>query len=413
MANGKDLDAVLAYKAGLAAADVIIGEKKGRILIGKDTRRSGDMLESAIAAGICAAGCDVVLAGIVPTPAVAYLIKECGFDAGVMISASHNPAQDNGIKVFNDQGFKISEELEASIERKIDDYENIGLKTGEFIGTVKRDYELIDKYVKYVLSINSIDRNIKVLIDCANGSAALTAGRLFDGADIINRETDGLSINKGCGSTYINNLSARVKRGGYDIGFAFDGDADRCLAVDDCGGIICGDRIICILADYLKKDAVAVTKLSNIGLHKFCAERNIKVEQTEVGDRFVLERMIEKDIKIGGEQSGGIIALDYVPTSDGQIIARLILEAMKKSDRRSSEIFGAMRVYPQVSRNVKVANEFKKKIISDAQVLAAVGRIEDKLDGTGRVILRPSGTEPLIRIMIEGESLEKIEEYAK
>ncbi|MCL2100075.1 MAG: phosphoglucosamine mutase, partial [Oscillospiraceae bacterium] len=241
-----------------------------------------------------------------------------------------------------------------------------------------------------------------------------TAGKIFGGrADIINNSPDGLNINAGCGSTYAADLSETVKRGGYDIALAFDGDADRCLAVDNEGKLVCGDKIICILADYLKKDAVAVTKLSNMGLHKFCAERGIAVEQTDVGDRFVLERMLEKNIDLGGEQSGGIIALDYIGTSDGQIIAVLILEALRASGKKASELFGEMRVYPQVMLSVKVENEYKKAITADDTVIKSVEKIQNKLSGTGRVLLRPSGTEPLIRIMAEGEDLEKITGYAK
>jgi phosphoglucosamine mutase len=411
----KDLDVVLAYKIGLAAADALVKvkHKKAKIIIGKDTRISGDMFESAISAGICAAGCDVVLTGVVPTPAVAYLVKECRFDAGVMISASHNHAFDNGIKIFNSQGFKLSDELEEKIEKAIDNYKNIELKAGSFIGTVKTDAELLDKYISHILNITNVNNNKKILIDCANGSASKTAAKIFNNADIINSEPDGLNINKKCGSTYLDNLIERVKSGGYDMGFAFDGDADRCLAVDETGGLVCGDKIICILAEYLKKDAVAVTKLSNIGLYKFCESRSISVEETDVGDRFVLERMIEKNIKLGGEQSGHIIVSDYAVTGDGQLAAFLILEILNKYNKKASEIFNAMRVYPQVALNVKAENGFKKRIMADEQVKKSVESVENKLNGTGRVLLRASGTEPLIRIMIEGEDLNIITGYAK
>jgi phosphoglucosamine mutase len=413
----KDLDVVLAYKIGLATADALVSDnKKAKIIIGKDTRISGDMFESAISAGICAAGCNVMLAGVVPTPAIAYLVKEYGFDAGVMISASHNPAFDNGIKIFNSQGFKLSDELEETIENKIDNHEDIELKTDEFIGIVERDDKLTEKYISHILNISNIKNaknTKKVLIDCANGSASHTAGKIFAGADIINCAPDGLNINKNCGSTYLDNLSARVKSGGYDIGFAFDGDADRCLAIDEMGELICGDKIICILAKYLKKDAIAVTKLSNMGLHKFCKTHNITVEETDVGDRFVLERMFESGITLGGEQSGGIIALDYLSTCDGQITAVLMLEVLNRYNKKASEIFGEMRVYPQVALNVKAENGQKQEIMQDEQVIKSVKDTENMLNGKGRVLLRPSGTEPLIRIMIEGEDLEVITGYAK
>jgi phosphoglucosamine mutase len=426
----------LAYKIGLSASDVLIKNitqkgvnKKPKIIIGKDTRISGDMFESAIAAGICAGGCDVVLCGIVPTPAVAFLVNSCGFDAGIMISASHNQAFDNGIKIFNAQGLKLSDELEEKIEYTIDNYNGIELKTGGFIGTVKTDFNIIEKYIAHVSEINKIidtRQAIRVLIDCANGSASETAGKIFDGEkvsySIINSDPDGVNINAKCGSTNLDGLKKRMKMGGFDIGFAFDGDADRCLAIDENGEIIDGDKIICVLADHmkqnnkLKNNSVVVTKMSNLGLHKFCESRNINVEQTDVGDRFVLERMLEKNINIGGEQSGHIIVSDYATTGDGQITAVLILGILRKykeSGKTASEIFGVMKPYPQVITGVKVENDRKKEIMADEKVLETVEKIKDLLNGNGRVILRPSGTEPLIRIMIEGENEEIIAEYAK
>lgn len=414
----ENLDVVLAYRIGLAAASALAKDKakakaKARIIIGKDTRISGDMFESAITAGICAAGCDVVLAGVVPTPAVAYLVQKCGFEAGVMISASHNPAFDNGIKIFGAQGLKLSDALEDEIERLIDSHHEIKLKTGASIGIVERECALADKYTDYVSGIYSGTDNKKILIDCANGSASQTARKIFKTADIINCAPDGLNINKDCGSTHMDILRKRVISGGYDIGIAFDGDADRCLAVDERGEDVCGDKMICALAEHLKLGAVAVTKLSNIGLYKFCQSRNISVEETDVGDRFVLERMLEKDIKIGGEQSGHIIALDYASTGDGQLTAALMLNMLGEKNKKASEVFGGMRVYPQVSLNVKVANELKREVMSDARVLKAVREAEAGLNGTGRVLLRPSGTEPLIRIMLEGEDPQTITGYAK
>jgi len=426
-----ELTATLAYKIGLAASDVLsknIDNKNGKpkIIIGKDTRISGDMFEAAISAGLCAGGCDAVLAGIVPTPAIAYLAKERGFDAGIMISASHNHAYDNGIKIFNSQGFKLSDELEEKIEYAIDNYKDIELKTGEFIGTVKTDRKIIDKYINHVSEINKIidtKNKIKILIDCANGSASVTAEKIFGGEkvsySIINADPDGLNINNKCGSTHLDGLIKRMKMGGYDIGFAFDGDADRCLAIDENGELIDGDKIICILAEELKKDgrlrnnSVAVTKLSNMGLHKFCESRGISVEQTEVGDRFVLECMLEKDISIGGEQSGHIIVTDYATTGDGQITAVLILDILRKSGKKASEIFDVMKSYPQVLLSVKVPNDKKKEIMSDETVLKSVEGVQSLLNGNGRVILRPSGTEPVIRIMIEGENHDTITGYAE
>ena len=425
------LTAELAYRIGLAASDVLAKNisRKPKILVGKDTRISGDMLEFAIVSGVCAAGGDVsVLRGAVPAPAVAFLVKECGYDAGMMISASHNQAFDNGIKIFNSLGLKISDALEEKIERAIDGYADIELKTGESIGTVKRDDLLIDAYIGHISQINDNRGGLRprVAIDCANGAASLTAERIFGNANIsfelMNDRPDGLNINRNCGSTHLEQLMESMKTGKYDIGFAFDGDADRCLAVDEAGNAIDGDRIICVLADAMKQEcrlknnSVAVTKLSNLGLHKFCDGRGIKVEQTDVGDRYVVERMLEKGISIGGEQSGHIIFSEYATTGDGQMTAVLILNILKKqmeSGKKASEIFGIMKNYPQVSLNVKVGSDRKKEIMASRPVMEAAEKIKALLGGNGRVVLRPSGTEPLIRIMAEGESLDAITAYAK
>ncbi|MCL2095314.1 MAG: phosphoglucosamine mutase [Oscillospiraceae bacterium] len=430
----KDLSVELAYKIGLSASNILtrnINNKKPRILIGKDTRISGDMFEAAIASGICAGGCDVVLCGVVPTPAVAFLVKDCGFAAGVMISASHNQAYDNGIKIFGPQGYKIPDELEDEIENAIDNYTEIELKTGGFIGRVTRDEKLTEKYIDNISGVNKIidsRYNLKVLADCSNGSASATAEKIFGGEkvsySIINAEPNGININDNCGSTHMDGLIKRMKMGDYDIGFAFDGDADRCLAVDETGEIIDGDKIICILAEDMKKsgllknNSVVVTKLSNMGLHKFCENKNINVEQTDVGDRYVLERMLEKGMNIGGEQSGHIIVSDYATTGDGQLTAVLILGVLRKyksldPSQKASGIFNAMKSYPQIALNVKVANDRKKEIMTDGKVLDAVKNAENLLNGNGRVLLRASGTEPLVRIMLEGEEQDVITEYAR
>jgi len=442
-AANEDLTADLAYKIGLSTSNVLINNiniyKKPKIIIGRDTRISGSMFESAIAAGICAGGCDAALCGMVPTPAIAYLVRKYRFDAGVMISASHNQAFDNGVKIFNSHGYKLSDELEEKIEYLIDNIQEAELKTGGAIGEVTKDHKLIEAYINHVSAAVKLPllyestagasprptKGLHILIDCANGSASETAGKIFDGEkvsySIINSDPNGLNINDECGSTHLDGLIKRMKMGEFDIGFAFDGDADRCLAVDETGEIIDGDKIICALAENmmkenkLKKHTVAVTKLSNMGLHKFCESRKINVEQTDVGDRFVLERMLEKDISIGGEQSGHIIVSDYATTGDGQITAVLILDILRKyADKKASEIFGAMKQYPQVMINVKVgANDKKEKIMSDEIVLAEVEKIKDLLSGNGRILLRPSGTEPLVRIMTEGEDLDVITDYAR
>lgn len=425
----EDLDVTLAFNVGLAVSEIMVentGNGKPKVLIGKDTRISGDMFESAIAAGLCAGGVDVILCGVAPTPAVSYLVKECNFDAGVMISASHNPSEDNGIKIFNKDGFKLSDAIEEKIEYAIEHNHKIKLATGEKIGIIHKDVNLIDKYIEHVANIESPTaenkKNLKVLIDCANGSASVTADKIFAHCDIINASPDGLNINKDCGSTHMNVLIEKVVGEKYDIGIAFDGDADRCLAVDENGNIIDGDMILCAIADEMKEsatlkgDTIVVTKLSNLGLHKFCEKRNFTVEQTDVGDRFVLERMLQNNFNLGGEQSGHIIALDYAGTGDGQITAMMILNLLKKKREKSSKVFGEMKKYPQISVNVKLPQDktdIKQKIMTDPDVLNIEKIISDKLNNNGRIILRPSGTEALIRIMIEGENYDTIAEYAK
>ena len=425
----KELTVNLAFNTGLALSGIMsenTGVAKPKVLISKDTRISGDMFESAIAAGLCAGGVDVILCGVAPTPAVSYLVKEFNFDAGVMISASHNPSEYNGIKIFNRTGFKLSDELEEKIEYGIEHNNNIKLAIGENIGIVDRDYNLINKYIEHISSIKANDTlgGLKILIDCANGSASATASKIFTQCDIINASPDGLNINNKCGSMNMDLLVERVVAGNYDIGIAFDGDADRCLAVDENGEIIDGDMILCAIADEmkasgsLKGDTLVVTKLSNLGLHKFCEKRNYNVSQTDVGDRFVLERMVENNFNLGGEQSGHIIVLDYAGTGDGQLTATLILNLLRKNSERASKVFGKMKKYPQIALNVKIPQDkdktgMKEKILADCDVINAEKAVREKLNNNGRIILRASGTEPLIRIMIEGESEAIIAEYAK
>ena len=425
----KELTVNLAFNTGLALSEIMSENASGakpKVLISKDTRISGDMFESAIAAGLCAGGVDVILCGVAPTPAVSYLVKEFNFDAGVMISASHNPSEYNGIKIFNRNGFKLSDELEEKIEYAIENNRYIKLATGKNIGVVDRDYNLINEYIEHVSGIKAEDAtgDLKILIDCANGSASVTASKIFTQCDIINAAPDGLNINNRCGSMNLDLLVEKVVEGKYDIGIAFDGDADRCLAVDENGDIIDGDMILCAIADAmkeagtLKNDTLVVTKLSNLGLHKFCERRNYNVSQTDVGDRFVLERMVENNYNLGGEQSGHIIVLDYAGTGDGQLTAVLMLNLLCKKNEKASKVFGVMKKYPQISLNVKISQDkdkagMKEKILSDCDVINAEKAVREKLNNNGRIILRASGTEPLIRIMIEGKSEDIIAEYAK
>ncbi|MHC1695713.1 MAG: phosphoglucosamine mutase [Eubacteriales bacterium] len=418
---GEELTALLAYKIGLCTSQVLINnpDKKPRVLIGKDTRLSGDMLECAIASGLCANGSDAVLAGVLPTPAVAFLVAKGDFDAGIMISASHNPAKYNGIKIFNGSGLKLSDELEDTIEAAIEGHKEVPQSTGEAIGRVYDGSNLLEDYLEHIsATLEGTLSGRRILIDCANGSASATARQIFKGHgaqwEFIHDNPDGLNINAKCGSTHTKELSALVVAGGYDIGIAFDGDADRCLMVDEQGKDIDGDKIMCVLADEmcacgeLGGNTMTVTVLSNLGLHAFASQRGYKVAQTAVGDRFVLEEMLKCGYTLGGEQSGHIILTKYSTTGDGQLTAARILSVLGKKGGTVSELFGVMKVFPQVSVNVTVPNAVKYKANDDPDIAAAVSKASEVLAGKGRVLLRPSGTEPLVRIMLEGEDEESI-----
>jgi len=424
---GAELTCDIAYKLGMAVASSLENKnKKTTVIIGKDTRLSGDMFESAISAGLCTMGSDAVLLGVVPTPAVAYLVRKLGADAGIMISASHNPAEHNGLKVFAANGMKLSDETENAIEEMIlGEKELPAYKTGKEIGRVKHDPSLAEMYcdhVKSVIKTENCTAGRKILFDLANGSSSMTAKRIFTSdvmhgfaAEFTAGSPDGININLGCGSTHLEKLAEAVKCGGYYMGFAFDGDADRCLAVDENGETVDGDKIISLLACEMKaegklsKDTAVVTSLSNMGFHKMAEENGISVAVTDVGDRYVLEEMIKHGYNIGGEQSGHIILTDHGTTGDGQVTAAAVLSVLARyPDKKASEIFSIMTVYPQVAINVKVSNSVKKQITSDPEVKAAAERVKEKLCGKGRVLLRPSGTEALIRIMLEGEDKEEI-----
>lgn len=416
-----------ALQIGRAAAAVLIGEthKKPRVLIGKDTRLSSDMLEAAIAAGLCSAGADVVLAGVVPTPAVAYLVSKMAFDAGVMISASHNPCEFNGIKIFNGDGYKLSDETEDEIEKLVmNESELPQIKNGDEVGTITGDSELVDEYIDHVAStVNTSFENVKIAVDCANGSASATARKLFGklGADcdIICCEPNGVNINKDCGSTHLNRLSEVVKEGDYDIGIAFDGDADRFLCIDENGDVVDGDRIIAVISKDMKaknkldKNTVVVTVMSNLGFFKFCEKNDIKAEVTNVGDRYVLENMLENGYVIGGEQSGHIIFHKYATTGDGQLSAVKMLDVMVRSGKKLSELASEMEQYPQTLINIEVTEEGKKKYNSDKDIAQVIEQAKDELNGDGRVLVRLSGTEPLVRVMLEGKDKEQIKRLGK
>ena len=417
------LDADLAYKVGLAAAIVLSqGKKPGEkplVTIGKDTRISGDLLKGSLISGLCTAGADVLDLGTLPTPGVAWVTVDEGADAGIVISASHNPFEHNGIKIFNGQGFKLSDELEEKIEDIVlFGHNNVPMKTGADIGKVSYVApKASEDYIDHLEStIDSTLGGLRILVDCANGAASATAARLFDRfsklrTDVINADPDGININEKCGSTHIDALSAMVKAGGYDIGIAFDGDADRCLAVDENGVLIDGDQIMAACGlDMMGKgtlsgNTIVATVMSNLGLHVYTKEHGMNLECTSVGDRNVLERMLEKGYKLGGEQSGHMIFLDYATTGDGQLTALQMLALLKESGKKASELFGACPRYPQVLINIPVEdNDVKKAVMASPLLAQAVEREEAALAGEGRVLVRPSGTEALMRVMVEART---------
>lgn len=421
------LDANLAYKIGCAAAIVLAENNMGKpvFVVGKDTRISGDMLEAALTAGLCAYGADVMLLGVMPTPAIAYLAKRYGAAAGVVISASHNPYEHNGIKLFSGDGYKLSDETEEKIENYILADELPKAKTHGEIGRVVRSETAFTDYIDFLASTTENLSGIRVLVDCANGAAYATAPQLFKQvgacAKFISCEPSGININVNCGSTHIGNLSEMVRNGDYDLGIAFDGDADRCLAVDENGTPIDGDQIMTICADALKKggrlpgDGFVATVMSNLGLHKYCKEKELNLLCASVGDRYVLEMMKEKGMSLGGEQSGHVIFHDIMTTGDGELTALQLMRFYKTSGKKLSELAGAITKYPQTLLNVPgpASNAEKKKLIELEVVQNALRAEEDMLKGNGRILLRPSGTEPLIRVMVEAATQETAEEVAK
>lgn len=420
---GENLTAELAYRIGQAVA-VVLTEEGGKaplITIGMDTRISSDMLESAMIAGITSVGGNVMPLGTIPTPAVAYLTTQVEADAGVVISASHNPFQHNGIKVFNGKGYKLSDELENRVEEKILSGETLPIRSGAAIG--KRIHGMTTlkyEYIKYLSETIQTDlAGLRVLIDCANGAAAATAPDLFANfaieADFIHRKPNGVNINDHCGSTHLASLAAMVTAGGYDLGIAFDGDADRCLLVDEKGGIIDGDKVMAVCGlsmleqGTLTGRTIVGTVMSNLGLHEFCNRNNIRLICTPVGDRHVLEKMLEFGYRIGGEQSGHTIFTDYATTGDGQLTALQFLQIMSRSGKKASALSAVCPSYPQTLLNVPLANQpgQKEAIMASDALRAAIEQEEAQLGGDGRILIRPSGTEPLIRVMVEAKTSEQ------
>lgn len=423
-----ELTCELAMQIGRAAAMVLLENSHGKrpkVLIGKDTRASSDMLESAISAGLCSVGADVLLLGVVPTPAVAYLVREYEYDAGVMISASHNPCEYNGIKIFQSNGYKLPDELENEIEEIIlDEVDRPPVAIGGEVGRVSRSENAVNDYIEHLLSATNMSfKGYKIALDCANGSSSVSAEEVFTrlGAEciVINSKPDGVNINKNCGSTHIEQLQKCVVDNNCDFGFAFDGDADRMLAVDHTGTLVDGDRCIAVCAKHMKqigklnKNAAVVTVMSNMGFFKFCEENGIICEKTKVGDRYVLENMHANGYSIGGEQSGHIIFLQYATTGDGQLSAIQLMSVIKDTGRTLKDLADEMKIYPQVLINVHVSNYGKARFDTDKEIKNAIKMAEKELGDEGRILVRVSGTEPLVRVMLEGSDIDKIRELGE
>lgn len=422
-----ELTCELAMNIGKAAAMVLTSKEVEHptVLIGKDTRVSGDMLEGALIAGLCSVGANVKLLGVVPTPAVAYLIGKYKADAGIMISASHNPYEFNGIKLFSSEGYKLPDDLEEQIESIVlDNSEPYAKPKDGALGTVETLDCAADDYIDHVVSTIDYDlQGMEIALDCSNGSSSRTAEKLFTklGAKVhmLFDKPDGININADCGSTHMEKLMAYVKEHKLDAGLAFDGDADRCLAVDDKGELVDGDYIIAICAadlksqGKLKKNAVVGTVMTNMGFNKFCEANGMQFISTAVGDRYVLEAMLREGYNIGGEQSGHVIYLDYATTGDGQLTGAHLLSLINRRQARLSSIATLMERYPQVLINVKITNEGKVHFYTDKELKAAINRASETLGDRGRVLVRVSGTEPLVRVMLEGENYDEIDALAK
>ncbi len=417
----EDLRVEHAFKIGRYVGWYYGKNKRAQIVIGKDTRRSSYMFEYALVAGLTASGADVALLHVTTTPSVSYVCRVDDFDCGIMISASHNPYHDNGIKLFNSKGEKMDEEVLLGIEKYIDgEIEELPLAKLENIGCAS-DYSAgRNRYIGYLISlaVHSF-KGKRIGLDCANGASFNIAKSVFDalGAKtyVINNDPDGLNINTDCGSTHIEGLQKLVKEENLDAGFAFDGDADRCLAVDDKGELVDGDRILYIYGRYMKErgklehDTVVTTVMSNIGLYKAFDEFGIKYEKTAVGDKYVYENMSANGYILGGENSGHIIFSKYANTGDGIITALKIMQVMCAKKAKLSELTAPVTIYPQILKNVRVTD--KSVVLNDSDVLAAVAKTENELGTNGRVLVRPSGTEPLLRIMVEATTVDECNKY--
>lgn len=423
----EELTPLLAMQLGQAGAYVLTKETnhKPTIMVGCDTRISGDMLANALMAGVCSVGANAVYVGVVPTPAVAYLTRKYKVDAGVVISASHNPVEFNGIKFFDGNGYKLPDAMEDEIEELIkSNMEGVKFPTGSGVGKIKYRTDACEEYINH--SIRSVDVNLsgmKIVVDCAEGASYYTSVEALKelGANVvaIHNMPDGTNINANCGSTHMQELCARVVYEKANLGIAFDGDADRMLAVDENGKLVDGDQIMSIIGNFmkqqgtLKKDMIVVTVMSNLGMTLMAQREGIVLEQTKVGDRYVLERMQEVGANLGGEQSGHIIMLDRNTTGDGLLSALLLLEVLVKTGKPLSELASVMEVLPQALVNAKVPNHKKDRYMEYPEIAAAIEELNKKFAGEGRVLIRPSGTEPKVRVMIEGKNQALIEDEAK
>ncbi len=424
---GAELTVELATKLGQAGAYVLTkeGAHQPTIIVGCDTRISGPMLASALMSGICSVGANAIYVGVLPTPAIAYLTRKHKVDAGVVISASHNPMEFNGIKFFNGNGYKLSDDLEDEIEAIINnDMKDLVMPVGSHVGSIEFRIDMGREYEAFMKKTVPVDLSgMKIVIDCAEGASYQTSvNTLKDlGADLIAIHTnpDGTNINSNCGSTHMEELKARVVYEKAALGLAFDGDADRMLAVDENGQLVDGDQIMAICANHLKskgmlkKDTVVVTVMTNLGFSLMAKENGLNTEITKVGDRYVLENMLENGYNLGGEQSGHVIFLDDNTTGDGLLSALHLLDVMVDTKKPLSELAGVMEVLPQALVNAKVPNHKKDSYLEYPEIKSAIEALEEKFAGEGRVLIRPSGTEPLVRVMIEGKDQTEIDKDAK
>ena len=427
-----ELSPELVYKVAKAGAYVLSKhtDHAPTILIGRDTRISGTLIESAMVAGFLSYGANVKLLGVLPTPAVAYLTRKLNADASVVISASHNTFEFNGIKYFSNKGMKISDSLEEEIEEVMDSGKIDKLTAvSDKIGISEYRMDLLDEYVYFLRknfddNIAKINRDDFVVgIDTANGATSVVAEKVFKALGIkykiINDNPDGININENCGSTHLGVLKKYIRENKLSLGVAYDGDGDRCLAVDENGNEIDGDMIMAIIAKYLKnkgklsKDTIVATVMSNLGLHKYARDNGLELIQTKVGDRYVLEEMLKNEYNLGGEQSGHVILLDYNPTGDGILTSLMLIQAILEENKKASEVTSIIKLYPQVLVNAKVSSEKKYNYENNEEIKSAIEKLEKEFAGNGRVLIRTSGTEPLVRVMIEGEEQDYITKKAQ